>query len=74
MGHRSMRLTTLLEATPDVVGKLAEIALNGYVIMFIAAVVEKRWGVWGYIGWWEALPWAAGYGFVQGVVVKKSEK
>lgn len=70
-----MRLTTLLEATPDVVGKLAEIALNGYVIMFIAAVVEKRWpGAWGSIGYWEALPWAAGYGFVQGVVVKKSEK
>lgn len=45
----------------DFFKSLFSIFLNAYILMFLAAAIHKRFGVWGAIGYYECLPWTAGF-------------
>lgn len=46
---------------------LLELAIRAVIIMFVAAVIYKRFDVFAAIGYVESLAWAAGYGLVKGL-------
>lgn len=63
------------EVVGTLIGKFLVLATRAVVIMFVAAVIAKRFSVVELfeLGYVESLAWAAGYGLVRGLFHKDEE-
>lgn len=63
----------LTDTFPKLGVYLFSVALRAWFIMFLAAVIAKRFDAWFPIGYWEAGAWALGYGLLNGLVHRNNE-
>lgn len=49
------------------------LAVRAVTIMFVAAVVAKRFDVFAAVGYVESLAWSAGYGLVKGLFEREAK-
>lgn len=62
------------EFVGTILGWLAHFALRAVVIMFLAAVIAKRFEVFAAVGFAESLAWSGGYGLLRGLWMKDAGK
>jgi hypothetical protein len=53
---------------------ILNIAMRAFVIMFVAAVVAKRFDVFAAVGYVESLAWSAGYDLVRELIPGRKDE
>lgn len=53
---------------------VVQIVTRAFVVMFVAAIVAKRFEWFAAIGYMESLAWSAGYDLVRGLIPGKKDE